>query len=1053
MIPCSMMSLSPPHFSPATLLLAPQRVAAAAAAAAAAPAGGASSSSSLSSSFPAMALVTLQRSPTPSAASTGSTATTAAGEDLGSEDERRTNQSLSESFFMVKGAALFLQQGSSQQGQKTHPHHKHAGDLPQHLQVMINILRSEDRIKLAVWLESAWSDRVRYMVVVYTSGRQDTEENILLGIDFTSKDCKSCSIGMVLPLWSDTKIHLDGDGGFTVNTASRTHVFKPVSVQAMWSALQVLHKACEVSRRYNYFPGGMALTWMGYYESCIASEQSCINEWNTMKDLETTRPDSPIMFVDKPSERERTECLIRAKLRSIMTCQDLENVTCKEIRTELEQQMNCNLKEYKEFIDNEMLLILGQMDKATLIFDHVYLGSEWNASNLEELKETGVGYILNVTREIDNFFPGTFSYHNIRVYDDEATDLLAHWNDTYNFIVKAKKNHSKCLVHCKMGVSRSASTVIAYAMKEYNWSLEKAYNFVKQKRSITRPNSGFMRQLAEYEGILDASKQRHNKLWHPDSDCEMAEGLTQCCGSSEAGMSPCCEEGLSEKALDSEPSTPVRGPPLFGMEKVFIEIEDVERDALLDDEAFDGHDGLPLPHFAAEGTAAQTCSRGPEPLEELRLRLEFSTVQEEDEEEVQKEEAEMDVLMQPDDGGGGDGGRREKTQDEDVEADTEGVGMDLATLNENSNNNNHVSSSCYHNGKPFSFLLPPNLQTLKSPGTETIQKVDLGTLSSPCGLKPSPLTVPSASSQQSLMSSEGLMTSVETLHSPDHLCECANSAASTPTAMVSSKSQQEEKMWIDEKSENNPPADQADMLPELVRMDFIEGKPALACYLGQQQGTLSQLRTSGLVRRHAERLERLSGSAHGILHSLKPLHLCQRSKKSYYHMEEEMEFSGFTGEFIQSSTPCQVQIEPLGMPLANEALLRLVTPISAPHGSKLTRSSSTESVRSVRGKPGLVRQRAQQIETHMRLAGLTVPSRLKRSNSLAKLDSLDFSSEDLWSACSSDAGTLLLLSLSPDPDTGPERDSPNTTPLPQPCKDVCSTESTFRQVCKPSVHL
>lgn len=55
-----------------------------------------------------------------------------------------------------------------------------------------------------------------------------------------------------------------------------------------------------------------------------------------------------------------------------------------------------------------------------------------------------------------------------------------------------------------MGVSRSASTVIAYAMKEYGWSLEKAYNFVKQKRSITRPNAGFMRQLAEYEGILDA---------------------------------------------------------------------------------------------------------------------------------------------------------------------------------------------------------------------------------------------------------------------------------------------------------------------------------------------------------------------------------------------------------------------------------------------------------------------------------------------------------------------------------------------------------------------
>lgn len=76
--------------------------------------------------------------------------------------------------------------------------------------------------------------------------------------------------------------------------------------------------------------------------------------------------------------------------------------------------------------------------------------------------------------------------------------------------LSARKNRSKCLVHCKMGVSRSASTVIAYAMKEFGWSLEKAYNYVKQKRSITRPNAGFMRQLHEYEGILDA---RYMRIW------------------------------------------------------------------------------------------------------------------------------------------------------------------------------------------------------------------------------------------------------------------------------------------------------------------------------------------------------------------------------------------------------------------------------------------------------------------------------------------------------------------------------------------------------------
>uniref|UniRef100_A0A672P2R2 Protein phosphatase Slingshot homolog 1 n=1 Tax=Sinocyclocheilus grahami TaxID=75366 RepID=A0A672P2R2_SINGR len=775
---------------------------------------------------------------------------------------------LSESFFMVKGAALFLQQGSCPQGQRGHPHHKHAGDLPQHLQVMINILRSEDRIKLAVRLESAWSDRVRYMVVVYTNGRQDTEENILLGMDFSNKDSKNCSIGMVLPLWSDTKIHLDGDGGFSVTSAGRMHIFKPVSVQAMWSALQILHKACEVSRRYNYFPGGMALTWMGYYESCISSEQSCINEWNAMQDLETLRPDSPAVFVDKPTERERTECLIKAKLRSIMMCQDLENVTSKEIRNVLEKQMNCNLKEYKEFIDNEMLLILGQMDKATLIFDHLYLGSEWNASNLEELQETGVDYILNVTREIDNFFPGTFCYHNVRVFDDETTDLLAHWNDTYNFIVKAKKNQSKCLVHCKMGVSRSASTVIAYAMKEYGWSLEKAYNFVKQKRSITRPNASFMRQLAEYEGILDARYKRSFLYYCFVCICSKSFPTKR----KFLDLDPSHPQNyhyyfrhLPDSALDSDPSTPIHAPPLVDVDRVYIEVADVEQDALLNDETFEGREGLPLPHFGVpgEGTAAQTCSRGAEPLEELRLRLEFSTVEEEDEEENRT------MLLEAK----GEGDSRQK------EIDAQG-----------------------------SSALLPNEREIK-------------------GLE----------------------------------------------------------------------------------------KAEASCSV-QQQETLVQLQRSGLVRRRKERLEKLSGlfQERARANEQQGAGSCKPEDAMNNSSDSTDPFHRPFGARADFATEAAV-------PLTNEALLAVLgsgglTPVSSPHGSTLTRSSSSDSLRSVRGKPGLVRQRTQEIEARMRLAGLTVPSRLKRSNSLAKLGSLTFSSEDLCSACSSDAGTLLMLSLSPEPE-------------------------------------
>uniref|UniRef100_A0A8D3E4S8 protein-serine/threonine phosphatase n=1 Tax=Scophthalmus maximus TaxID=52904 RepID=A0A8D3E4S8_SCOMX len=434
--------------------------------------------------------------------------------------------SISESFLTVKGAALFLPRGNgssaSSASRFSQLRSKHAGDIQQHLQTMFTLLRPEDNIKLAVRLESVHSHITRYMVVVSTNGRQDTEESVVLGMDFSPVD-SSCSVGMVLPLWSDTLIHLDGDGGFSVSTDNRVHVFKPVSVQAMWSALQSLHKACEVARCHNYFPGSLFLTWVSYYQSRVSSDQTRINEWNTMQDVQSHRADSPVLFSDAPTERELTERQIKTSLREIMMQKDLENVTCKEIRTELEMHMTCNLREFKEYIDNEMIVILGQMDSPTEIFDHVFLGSEWNASNLEELQNSGVQYILNVTREIDNFFPGVFVYHNIRVYDEEATDLLAYWNETYKFISRAKKAGAKCLVHCKMGISRSAATVIAYAMKEYGWELQKAFDYVKERRTVTKPNPSFMRQLEEYQGILLASRQRHNKLWRSHSDSDLSE--------------------------------------------------------------------------------------------------------------------------------------------------------------------------------------------------------------------------------------------------------------------------------------------------------------------------------------------------------------------------------------------------------------------------------------------------------------------------------------------------------------------------------------------------
>ncbi|XP_069703862.1 protein phosphatase Slingshot isoform X2 [Periplaneta americana] len=486
-----------------------------------------------------MALVTVQRSPSVSSCSSPPSSDSGAGASVDDEDSTRNSRSLSECYFAGKGAALVLppnerlrpssnnnsNSNSNRNGNVTSNgngsnHNRRVSasgsDIQQHLQSMFYLLRPEETLKMAVKLESVHSGRTRYLVVVSCMGRQDAEESCLLGIDCNEKT----TVGLVLRVLADTAITLDGDGGFSVSVCGRQHIFKPVSVQAMWSALQTLHKVSSKAREQNYFLGGLTHDWVSYYEQRIESDRSCLNEWHAMDSLESRRPPSPDSVRTKPREREETERVIRCTLKEIMMSVDLDEVTSKYIRGRLEEDLDMDLGEFKPFIDQEMLTILGQMDAATEIFDHVYLGSEWNASNLEELQKNGVHHILNVTREIDNFFPGMFNYLNIRVYDDERTDLLKHWDDTFKYITKARKEGSKVLVHCKMGVSRSASVVIAYAMKAYNWDFKEAFEYVKQKRTCIKPNTSFISQLETYQGILDAMKNRE-KLQRSKSETNL----------------------------------------------------------------------------------------------------------------------------------------------------------------------------------------------------------------------------------------------------------------------------------------------------------------------------------------------------------------------------------------------------------------------------------------------------------------------------------------------------------------------------------------------------
>lgn len=88
------------------------------------------------------------------------------------------------------------------------------------------------------------------------------------------------------------------------------------------------------------------------------------------------------------------------------------------------------------------------------------------------------------------------SYMNIDIYDDKDEDIQKYFEATHGFINDAKGN---ILVHCRAGISRSVTIVIAYLVSEFDMTVQEALQHIRKIRPCAHPNSGFMKQLIAYQ--------------------------------------------------------------------------------------------------------------------------------------------------------------------------------------------------------------------------------------------------------------------------------------------------------------------------------------------------------------------------------------------------------------------------------------------------------------------------------------------------------------------------------------------------------------------------
>lgn len=134
------------------------------------------------------------------------------------------------------------------------------------------------------------------------------------------------------------------------------------------------------------------------------------------------------------------------------------------------------------------------------IIDHVYLGPERSAVDVEYLERAQIGRVLVISETCRAYFNNVakVSYLVIPLEDEPEASLLEVLPQALEFLEAAPSEGSfgpNCLVHCVSGMSRSASLAIAYVMKRHGKSYEDAFELVRSKRPVIKPNSGFVRQL------------------------------------------------------------------------------------------------------------------------------------------------------------------------------------------------------------------------------------------------------------------------------------------------------------------------------------------------------------------------------------------------------------------------------------------------------------------------------------------------------------------------------------------------------------------------------
>jgi len=151
----------------------------------------------------------------------------------------------------------------------------------------------------------------------------------------------------------------------------------------------------------------------------------------------------------------------------------------------LMEKFNCKITkdQYPEIYRNFDLATIDEIEKLSEVVPGLFISSISCMSD-DILEEQNIKNTISVTKNPPKVNNDKINRMYILINDTHGENIDEYFDKAYDFIEKSLDKNEKVLVHCKIGMSRSATIIISYLMKKYNMTVDESLKYLKEKRSI-----------------------------------------------------------------------------------------------------------------------------------------------------------------------------------------------------------------------------------------------------------------------------------------------------------------------------------------------------------------------------------------------------------------------------------------------------------------------------------------------------------------------------------------------------------------------------------------